>query len=791
MKHFGYLLFACLFTCSTYAQQADFNITEVSNLPYSNILNDVWGYVDQNGTEYAVVGTQRETSVVSLADPVNPVEIHRVQGTTSIWRDMKTFGSYIYSVADEGSDGLLIIDMSDLDNIRDTFITTLTLDGSSYTLRKCHNIFMENGYLYLSGSNLNNGGVTVIDLNVNPWSPALAGFSGSRYSHDCMVRNDTIYSADINNGIFTIYDATDKTNIVELVTQSTTGNFTHNCWVSDDGNYLYTTDEKSNRNVDAYDISDLENIERLDFYRPAATFNNGVIPHNTHFHNGYLVTSWYRDGVKILNVNQPDIMVEVGSFDSYAGGGNGFDGNWGAYPYLPSGLVLISDMQSGLFVLDVDYQSASYVRGTVKNMASMRPINGADITIESPFPNGEVSDAVGRFGVGVFAEGSHTINFSHPLYYDTFATVSLTHDSTFIIDMVMRQRYVFDDITGNIVDEQGSPIQGANIALESKIYSTDFNSFSDGAFSNIIPDTTYVISIGKWGYVDTVFQVSGPGYLGDIVLKTGYVDRFNADQGWIVNSTASLGIFERAVPEGTIVDGFIGNPFMDSDDLGDKCFITGASAGFSPYDFDVDNGFTSILSPSISWPEDSDSVTISFSTWFTNYDISDPTNDNIQAVVLLPNQSLISLIFREDTSSVWQPTSVTLSRQDFLGFDNFNVAYLIADEAPGNLTEGGVDDFSMSFNQLSGSYYPDKSKQIAVFPNPAEDYILLTPFELTEDKVNLNIYNAQGKLVLSSIIDNQKRNRVDVSMLASGLHIIQVFDQNGYINTGRFVKTNL
>ena len=45
--------------------------------------------------------------------------------------------------------------------------------------------------------------------------------------------------------------------------------------------------------------------------------------------------------------------VQVGWFDTYPpNNAEGFDGAWSVYPYFPSGLVLISDRNSGLFVVE-------------------------------------------------------------------------------------------------------------------------------------------------------------------------------------------------------------------------------------------------------------------------------------------------------------------------------------------------------------------------------------------------------------------------------------------------------
>ena len=61
----------------------------------------------------------------------------------------------------------------------------------------------------------------------------------------------------------TSVDVTDKANPNLLATQSTPGNFTHNTWLSDDGQFLYTTDEVPDAPLASYDITDLQNIQQV------------------------------------------------------------------------------------------------------------------------------------------------------------------------------------------------------------------------------------------------------------------------------------------------------------------------------------------------------------------------------------------------------------------------------------------------------------------------------------------------------------------------------------------------
>ena len=85
-----------------------------------------WGHVDLNtGTEYAIIGLKNGISVVSLAEPENPVEVGFISGTSTSWRDIKVYQWFDESslswkanayVGSEGSNYIHIIDLSQLPN---------------------------------------------------------------------------------------------------------------------------------------------------------------------------------------------------------------------------------------------------------------------------------------------------------------------------------------------------------------------------------------------------------------------------------------------------------------------------------------------------------------------------------------------------------------------------------------------------------------------------------------------------------------------------------------------------
>ncbi|MEL6653653.1 MAG: choice-of-anchor B family protein, partial [Bacteroidota bacterium] len=155
MNKFTLLLGLLLIGLSLQAQQSK-NVNFVGNLSYSDELNDIWGYTDAQNQEYALVGVTTGVSIVDVSTPSAPTQLHFLPDTFSAWRDLKTFGTYAY-VSNETYNGIRIIDLSGLpsniaykDTIMEGVITS-------------HNVYIDDGYLYVVGTNNFNGGMAVFD----------------------------------------------------------------------------------------------------------------------------------------------------------------------------------------------------------------------------------------------------------------------------------------------------------------------------------------------------------------------------------------------------------------------------------------------------------------------------------------------------------------------------------------------------------------------------------------------------------------------------------------------------
>jgi hypothetical protein len=325
---------------------------------------------------------------------------------------------------------MMIIDLSNLPSSIDTNFWT----ADSVYHQQCHNIFIdEKGFAYLFGSNAAQGALFV-DLAI-PDSPAVVGYYSQRYMHDGFVRGDTLWGAEIFSGVFSVIDVAIKDSPVVLATQFTPRAFTHNVWLSDDGQTLFTTDERSGATVAAYDVSDLSDIKLLD----EITTNpwSGVIPHNVHVVGNHLVAAFYRDGIAIIDATDPSNLVVVDGFDtSPFESGNGFQGAWGVYPYFPSGNMIVSDIEEGLFVLAPDYPRAAYLEGVITDVDGKK-LHNVGIEIEGT-TGLTTTDIAGHYKTGTGNDGTFTVRiFNDSCYEKRIPNVQLVAGQTTVLNDFM------------------------------------------------------------------------------------------------------------------------------------------------------------------------------------------------------------------------------------------------------------------------------------------------------------------------------------------------------------------
>ncbi len=329
--------------------------------------NDVWGYVDCQGNEYAILGSPDHVHFIDVTNPNQLNEVKRfTPGATTIWRDFKTYQTFAYGVADQGNEGLLVFDLTNISNGSVTMVNQITADFT-----RCHNVYIDEafGRLYIVGSNDGGSDVIVYDIATDPANPvkiASPSLSQGGYIHDAYVKNNILYGSHGYNG-FHIWNFANPSNPSHIASVQTNG-YNHSNWVSEDGNYAFVAEEvPSGLPMLTIDISNMmmDDIEIVKEFKdpllaPAHVNNT---PHNPYVRGNYLITSYYEDGVQIHDISDPLNPVLVAHYDTYLNNNyNGTIGNWGVYPYLPSGNIIASDTKNGLFILKADNITLSTIQ---------------------------------------------------------------------------------------------------------------------------------------------------------------------------------------------------------------------------------------------------------------------------------------------------------------------------------------------------------------------------------------------------------------------------------------------
>ncbi len=369
----------------------------------------------QTDKEYALVGLTNGVSFVDVTDPNNPIVIGKLNesnipakttvlqdpnyeacaigiGNTeesksitegSTWRDHKVFNNHLYIGSDAQRHGIQVFDLTQLRSYDGGFLN-FSQDGLYTGLLNSHNVVIneETGFGYAVGATnadtCDGGGLHILDLN-DPKNPTFTGCyddttpprrrSDSPYIHDaqCVIYDgpDSDYAGqeicfNAAERSFVIADATDKDSVITLgFATNPNMSYAHQGWLTEDHQYFLMNDELDEANLGRstktyiFDVTDLDNPQFIDFYE----HNTESIDHNLYVKGDYVYASNYISGLRILKMDDianADLSL-AGFFDSeprfYASPNQVFEGTWSNYPYFDSGIIIMSDITRGLFVL--------------------------------------------------------------------------------------------------------------------------------------------------------------------------------------------------------------------------------------------------------------------------------------------------------------------------------------------------------------------------------------------------------------------------------------------------------
>lgn len=332
--------------------------------------NDSWGWKDpQTSKEYAIVGLDNGTAFVDVSTPTEPIYLGKLPTHTiaSSWRDIKVYNNHAFIVSEAPNHGMQIFDLTRLRALTTT-PEVFTADAHYNGFGSAHNIIINEttDYAYVVGTQTFSGGPHFVNIQ-NPTSPiASGGYATNGYSHDAQVVTYNGPDADYQNAEIligsnenevVIVNITDKNNPQEIATINYPQiGYTHQGWFTQDQRYFIAGDELDERNIGVasrtlvFDFLDLDN--------PTLSFEY-LGPTNAIDHNGYVngstfYLSNYTAGIRLIDISNVENqqMNEIAFFDTYPADNNtAFSGVWNIYPFLPSQTLIVTDINSGLFLL--------------------------------------------------------------------------------------------------------------------------------------------------------------------------------------------------------------------------------------------------------------------------------------------------------------------------------------------------------------------------------------------------------------------------------------------------------
>lgn len=341
-------------------------------------LNEVWGWTDPlDGKEYVLLGKTNGVAFFSIENPTAPLYLGTLptHNTNSVWRTLRTYGHYLFVASEANGHGLQVFDLTRLRNVLNP-PQGFTEDAWYGGFSRCHTLVIEetSGLLFACGTNTFSGGLHIVDVT-NPLQPVIAGgYDEDGYTHEAQVMvydgPDPDYTGHVvvfcyngnNPATLTIVDATDPVDVTTIsITPYPQSAYCHQGWLTPDGRHLLMNDElDESQGLFAQTRTLMWNVEDLD--APVFMGNylgtSAAIDHNLYIIGNLAFQSNYTAGLRLTDVTGLDngVLHEVGYFDHYPLNSNAtFNGEWMNYPFFESGVIALTDISGGLFLVRASF----------------------------------------------------------------------------------------------------------------------------------------------------------------------------------------------------------------------------------------------------------------------------------------------------------------------------------------------------------------------------------------------------------------------------------------------------
>ncbi|MEO8147196.1 MAG: T9SS type A sorting domain-containing protein [Bacteroidia bacterium] len=267
------------------------------------------------------------------------------------------------------------------------------------------------------------------------------------------------------------------------------------------------------------------------------------------------------------------------------------------------------------------------------------------------------------------------------------------------------------------------------------------------------------------------------------------INDFDANGGtWTTGApgdNATIGLWEIATPEGTFINpsdpSTVVQPDAQVTPGGSLCAVTNHLAGSAPGNYDVDNGKTTLISPSFDLTGHINPA-FSYYRWYTN--------DQFAAAILDYWRVAIS----NDNGSTWVPVENTQTADhswrrnafrvsDYITPSNqVKVRFVAEDTPPGGWVEALVDDFVLWDEVPSGITENESALSVSVYPNPANDVINIKWNKVKSNDFTIALVDELGREIYMYRENNSnaglKSRTIDTSTFPSGIYLLRIADDN-------------
>jgi len=339
--------------------------------------SDNWGWRDLDSKRsFALMGRSNGVAFVEITEPENPRYLGNlprpVNVADSVWTDIKTYRGYAYVVADAVSGhGMQVFNLKKLLTADPEEPATFSADTRYEGFNSAHNLVInqQSGFAYAVGSDTCAGGLHMIDLR-EPTEPLEAGcFADDGYTHDAQCVNyqgpdERFRGREIclasNEDTLSVIDVSDKQHPTLIGRHSYPQvGYTHQGWLDSSHRYFFINDELDELTHSLTGtrtlVMDLDRLDQVE--PPAAYLAAGLsIDHNHYLVGDFLFQAHYTRGLRVLKLNDPASadFVEVAWFDTHPeSDGLSFSGAWNVFPFFGNDIVLVSDINRGLFILRI------------------------------------------------------------------------------------------------------------------------------------------------------------------------------------------------------------------------------------------------------------------------------------------------------------------------------------------------------------------------------------------------------------------------------------------------------